>query len=159
MIFIFFSNLPSRYVSEFVKALLTNIIQQMPVPASQNLNSYLSTSDSSSQRSFMSSVASGLWSVMTLGLASSSYTTDDTHSPNDPIVTYLPSLPNDNSSNSGNINDAQIDCSTRLLAWQSCHILLVLSNHCTNESLFNPFRLALFHFTDTQGFGNISEIF
>ena len=70
-----------------------------------------------------------------------------------PLVTYLPGLPTDNSmANGAYLSDstAPIDCSARLLAWQSCHLLLVLVNHCTNESLYNPYRLALFHFTDTQ---------
>lgn len=143
----------------------------MPVTShQQNLNSYLAQqADNSSQRSYLSSFASGLWSVMTLGLASGATATGPstsstgTSSPaddgqksdadrNKPIVTFLPNLPADaHTSYGGNLNDTQIDSASRLLAWQSCHILLVLSNHCTNESLYNPYRLALFHFTDTQG--------
>ena len=98
----------------------------------------------------MSSVASGLWSVMTLGLGSSGASSTVNTQEDDNEKTYLPNLPTDNSSANQNTTDIQIDCSTRLLAWQSCHILLVLSNHCTNESFYNPYRLALFHFTDTQ---------
>jgi len=133
-------------VSDFIKCLLKNVIQQMPIPhgtSSAGLNS---------QKSLISSVASGLWSVMTLGYGSSgspqppvTLTTS-----NQSLLTYLPNLPNDNDNSSSNLNDTQIDCENRLLAWQSCHVLLILSNHCSNESLCNPYRLALFHFTDTQ---------
>jgi hypothetical protein len=154
-------------VSEFVKALLTNIIQQMPsaMTPQQNLTSYLTSSDASSQRSLMSSFASGLWTVMTLGLGSTTPTSSSSNTNNNEnglnadeksnktIVTFLPNLPSDtHTTNSSNVTDTQIDSASRLLAWQSCHILLVLSNHCTNESLYNPYRLALFHFTDTQGY-------
>jgi hypothetical protein len=85
----------------------------------------------------LSSVASGLWTVMTLGLASSTQTQTTT-----PAISTT--------SNDTNLNET-LDCTNRLLALQSCHILLILSNHCTNESFRNPYRLALFHFTDTQG--------
>lgn len=37
------------------------------------------------------------------------------------------------------------------LANQSIHLILILSNHFTNEAHRNPYRLALLHFTDTQG--------
>jgi len=169
-----------RYVSEFVKALLTNTIQQMPAPSNQpSLSEYLSgkipsSSPSSTslgdasnaggnQRSssLMSSITSGLWTVMTLGFGGTTggspdepaYTASGSGEAKQPeIVTYLPHLPADahSSSGGGALTDTQIDSANRLLAWQSCHILLVLSNHCTNESLYNPYRLALFHFTDTQ---------
>ncbi|CAM4827794.1 unnamed protein product [Rotaria magnacalcarata] len=36
------------------------------------------------------------------------------------------------------------------LANQSIHLLLILSNHFTNDLHRNPYRLALLHFTDTQ---------
>lgn len=136
----------------------------MPPPAYQpNLAAYLSSDAAttastagSSQRSFMSSFTSGLWSVMTLGLGGSGSSSDAiSANPSGTIVTYLPHLPSDAHSNpsggGAGLTDTQIDSTNRLLAWQSCHILLVLSNHCTNESLYNPYRLALFHFTDTQG--------
>lgn len=130
------------HVSDFIKALLTNIIQQMPMPQS------LTTSETGSQRSLMSSVTSGLWSVMTLGYGSAG-----NHSPpytkKSEIVTYLPNLSHD-SNTASSVHDTTIDCTKRLLAWQSCHILLILSNHCTNESLYNPYRSGLFHFTDIQ---------
>lgn len=175
----------SRYVSEFVKALLTNTIQQMPAPSNQpSLSEYLSgkipsSSPSSTslgdlnnvggnQRSssLMSSITSGLWTVMTLGFGGTTggspdepaYTASGSGEAKQPeIVTYLPHLPADahSSSGGGALTDTQIDSANRLLAWQSCHILLVLSNHCTNESLYNPYRLALFHFTDTQGTTNL----
>lgn len=145
-------------MSEFVKTLLKNIVQQMPPPAFQSLSSYLQNADSTQQSTLISNLASGLWSVMTLGLAGSSSVKEvkgsDSSSEQKPLITYLPSLPSDHST-SGNggvylYDSAPIDCSARVLAWQSCHLLLVLVNHCTNESLYNPYRLALFHFTDTQ---------
>ncbi len=105
--------------------------------------------DDGSQRSLMSSVTNGLWSVMTLGYGGSSQSNSPPYTKNsEETLTYLPSLPQD--SNSASVVNEPIDCTKRLLAWQSCHILLILSNHCTNESLYNPYRLALFHFTDTQ---------
>lgn len=39
----------------------------------------------------------------------------------------------------------------RHLSNQSIHLLLILSNHFTNDVHRNPYRLALLHFTDTQG--------
>jgi hypothetical protein len=74
----------------------------------------------------------GLWSVMTLGMASSSTpttTTEGTIPPTDPAY----------------------DLRNRHLANQSIHLLLILSNHFTNDVHRNPYRLALLHFTDTQG--------
>ena len=65
---------------------------------------------------------------------------------------FLPALAQDSNSVT---YEVPIDCAGRLLAWQSCHILLILSNHCTNSdtggsgSLYNPYRMALFHFTDS----------
>ena len=144
----------------------------MPAPASNILSSQAlamisDSGNSSNQRSLFSSVASGLWSVVTLGYgsgSSSSTTTSSSATTNLPsnkldqtqnsqqIFSYLPDLPVDTNNSSNNtVNDVQIDCPSRLLAWQSCHLLLILTNHCTNESLYNPYRLALFHFTDTQG--------
>ena len=125
----------------------------MPQPPSQNLSSHLTnnSNETTLQRSLFSSVASGLWSVVTLGYGSGSSTSSVSSSASAQDLTYLPSIPSEgNGSASASSNDAQIDCGNRLLAWQSCHILLVLSNHCTNEALYNPYRLALFHFTDTQ---------
>jgi hypothetical protein len=128
----------------------------MPPPPMKNLASYLQNSQPQSQ-SLMSSLTTGLWSVMTFGMASGASTTKTTP-PSDksqeqkPLMTYLPNLPTDNSTTSGayTYDSAPIDCASRLLAWQSCHMLLVLVNHCTSESLYNPYRLALFHFTDTH---------
>jgi hypothetical protein len=126
----------------------------MPPPPNQNLSSHLTNNsnlDTAGQRSIFSSFSSGLWSVVTLGYGGGSSGSSMTTSANSQDITYLPNIPTDgNGSASGNSNDIQIDCGSRLLAWQSCHILLVLSNHCTNEALYNPYRLALFHFTDTR---------
>jgi hypothetical protein len=96
---------------------------------------------------------------MTLGMAGgSSETTSPASDPkikskDKPLTTYLPSLPTDNSTTGTGAyiyDSPPVDCAVRVLAWQSCHLLLVLANHCTNESLYNPYRLALFHFTDTH---------
>jgi hypothetical protein len=43
------------------------------------------------------------------------------------------------------------DLRNRHLSNQSIHLLLILSNHFTNDVHRNPYRLALLHFTDTQG--------
>ena len=45
-------------------------------------------------------------------------------------------------------NDSTLN---RHLSNQSIHLLLILSNHFTNDIHRNPYRLALLHFTDTQG--------
>jgi hypothetical protein len=47
--------------------------------------------------------------------------------------------------------DPAYDLRNRHLANQSIHLLLILSNHFTNDVHRNPYRLALLHFTDTQG--------
>jgi hypothetical protein len=70
----------------------------------------------------------GLWSVMTLGMAASSGS-EGTTTPGDPAFEFR----------------------NRLLSNQSIHLLLILSNHFTNDAHRNPYRLALLHFTDTQG--------
>ncbi len=49
------------------------------------------------------------------------------------------------------INDTLIDLHNHHLSNQSIHLLLILSNHFTNDVHRNPYRLALLHFTDTQG--------
>lgn len=117
------------------------------MPAPTNLSSQYNPSN---QHSLISSVTSGLWSVMTLGYGSPANDSPPYTKASSEMFTYLPSLPQDSNSG-GHVHDVPIDCTSRLLAWQSCHILLILSNHCTNEALYNPYRLALFHFTDIQG--------
>jgi hypothetical protein len=121
----------------------------------KNLASYLQNSQPQAQ-SLMSSLTTGLWSVMTFGMTSgktkSGASPGEKSNEQKPLALFLPSLPTDNSTATGAyMNDTPLmDCASRLLAWQSCHMLLVLVNHCTNESLYNPYRLALFHFTDTH---------
>jgi hypothetical protein len=51
----------------------------------------------------------------------------------------------------GTTTDSSIDLHNRHLSNQSIHLLLILSNHFTNDVHRNPYRLALLHFTDTQG--------
>ncbi|CAF4721219.1 unnamed protein product, partial [Rotaria magnacalcarata] len=48
-------------------------------------------------------------------------------------------------------DDPAYELRNRHLANQSIHLLLILSNHFTNDAHRNPYRLALLHFTDTQG--------
>jgi hypothetical protein len=48
-------------------------------------------------------------------------------------------------------NDPAYDLRNHHLSNQSIHLLLILSNHFTNDVHRNPYRLALLHFTDTQG--------
>ena len=44
------------------------------------------------------------------------------------------------------------ESSTVLIANQSLLLVLVLANHCTSDSdLHNPYRQALFSFTNSQG--------
>lgn len=117
-----------------------------PPPNVQNLSSYLSN-EVQNERSLFTSVTNGLWSVMTFGLVSVKPLSDQNSQEDETEKSYFYNLP---SSSSNQNTDDDLDCSSRYLAWQSCHILLVLSNNCTNESLYNPYRLALFHFTDTQ---------
>jgi hypothetical protein len=69
-------------------------------------------------------VSGGLWSVMTLGMASASPTTN---------------------------NENAFDLRNRHLSNQSIHLLLILSNHFTADVHRNPYRMALLHFTDMQG--------
>lgn len=67
------------------------------------------------------SFAAGLWSVMTLGMG-------------------------------GKGQKSEEDVSFTLLANQSLLLILVLANHCTNDKgLHNPYRQALFSFTNSQG--------
>jgi hypothetical protein len=75
------------------------------------------------------SVAGGLWSVMTLGMASSGTT-------NESVIVKT---------------DVTLELRNRHLANQSIHLLLILSNHFTNDVHRNPYRLALLHVTDKQG--------
>ena len=108
------------------------------MPAPQNLSSQYMPLNNNSQRSIMSSVTSGLWSVMTLGYGGTSSNSPPYSKNSEEIFTFLPELPQDSNS-AGNYNDSPIECNNRLLAWQSCHIILILTNHCTNESLYKNF--------------------
>ena len=66
--------------------------------------------------------AAGLWSVMTLGMGSKK------EEPKEEMT------------------------SDTLLANQSLLLILVLANHCTSDKgLHNPYRQALFSFTNSQG--------
>ncbi len=77
----------------------------------------------------------GIWSVVTLGMGTST-------SPTTAATTTEGIIPP---------TDPAYDLRNRHLANQSIHLLLILSNHFTNDVHRNPYRLALLHFTDTQG--------
>ncbi|CAF4448349.1 unnamed protein product, partial [Rotaria magnacalcarata] len=119
-------------ISEFTRTLLEHFIKQTECPSTLAV-APLSGSDGDSGTLYKigQSVAYGLWSVVTLGMGSSSTsnTTDETVTADDPAY----------------------ELRNRHLANQSIHLLLILSNHFTNDAHRNPYRLALLHFTDTQG--------
>ena len=122
-------------ISEFTRTLLEHFIRQLECPpalAVVPLDS--SGNDGSTIYRIGQSVAYGLWSVVTLGMGSTSSSTNIT------------------TTNEGNsiVQDAAFDLRNRHLANQSIHLLLILSNHFTNDAHRNPYRLALLHFTDTQ---------
>jgi len=120
-------------ISEFTRTLLEHFIKQLECPPTLAVGPVNgSNDDSGTLYKIGQSVASGLWSVMTLGMASSSPSTT-TENPNT------------------NLTDSSYDLRNRHLANQSIHLILILSNHFTNDVHRNPYRLALLHFTDTQG--------
>lgn len=102
-----------------VKALLRNYINQEKCPAEL----YKHTTDGvGALASMTASLASSLWSVVTLGMGASS--SEKKH---------------------------EEEFNETLLANQSLLFLLVLVNHCTSErALNNPYRQALFQFTNSQ---------
>ena len=56
--------------------------------------------------------------------------------------------------NRGSSPEEEEEVSDKLLANQSLLLILVLANHCTGQApgvLNNPYRQALFSFTDSQG--------
>jgi len=126
---IFMHRLDALLISEFTRTLLEHFIRQLECPAALAVVPLdPSAADGGALYKIGQSVAYGLWSVMTLGMGSSSTTTDSNLSPQDPAF----------------------DLRNRHLANQSIHLLLILSNHFTNDVHRNPYRLALLHFTDTQ---------
>ncbi|CAF4397677.1 unnamed protein product, partial [Adineta steineri] len=120
---------------EFTRTLLEHFIKQTDCPSALAvvpLNDV--NGDSGTLYKIGQSVASGLWSVVTLGMGSSTTTpttttaSEGTVSPTDPAY----------------------DLRNHHLSNQSIHLILILSNHFTNDAHRNPYRLALLHFTDTQ---------
>lgn len=109
----------SIHAGLMVKALLRNYVNQEKCPAEL----YKNTTDSvSAIANATASLASSLWSVVTLGMA----TAPKEKKPEEEF------------------------CET-LLANQSLLFLLVLANHCTSDrGLKNPYRQALFSFTNAQ---------
>ncbi|CAF0946391.1 unnamed protein product [Rotaria sordida] len=129
---IFMHRLDPLLISEFTRTLLEHFIKQTECPSTLAVVPLDgSNGDSGTLYKIGQSVAYGLWSVVTLGMGSSSTsnTTDET-------VTA---------------NDSAYELRNHHLANQSIHLLLILSNHFTNDAHRNPYRLALLHFTDTQG--------
>ncbi|XP_053388105.1 dymeclin-like isoform X2 [Mercenaria mercenaria] len=102
-----------------VKALLRNYMNQEKCP----VELYKNTADGvGALASMTASLASSLWSVVTLGMGSSS-----------------------------NEKKPEEEFHETLLANQSLLFLLVLANHCTSDrALNNPYRQALFQFTNSQ---------
>ncbi|KAL4216561.1 hypothetical protein ACF0H5_024284 [Mactra antiquata] len=102
-----------------VKALLRNYMNQEKCPSEL----YKNTTDGvGALASMTASLASSLWSVVTLGMGAS-----------------------------GNDKKPEEEFNETLLANQSLLFLLVLVNHCTSDrSLNNPYRQALFQFTNSQ---------
>lgn len=105
-----------------MKALLRNYINQEKCPAEL----FKATSNNSGMLyNITSSVASGLWNVVTLGMG-------------------------------GGAKKKEEECFNEvLLANQSILFILVLANHCTGErSIHNPYRQALYSFTNSQDESN-----
>ncbi len=139
-------------ISEFTRTLLEHFIKQTECPAAlavvplnganedngtlykigQSVACELEKNSPRKKRLENFLFLDGLWSVMTFGMASSTTPTTTTEG----IVSTT---------------DPAFELRNRHLANQSIHLLLILSNHFTNDVHRNPYRLALLHFTDTQG--------
>lgn len=103
-----------------IKALMWNYLNQEKCPPELYKGH---SEDGSFIYNATAALASSLWSVVTLGLASKGKKSED-------------------------------DQSETLLANQSLLFILVLANHCTcDKSVPNPYRQALFSFTDSQESG------
>ncbi|CAF1173754.1 unnamed protein product [Rotaria sordida] len=128
---IFMHRLDPLLISEFTRTLLEHFIKQIECPpflAADSTDG--SKNESGSLFKIGQTVASSLWSVVTLGMSSSS-----TSTATEGTATSIDSIK---------------DLRNRHLSNQSIHLLLILSNHFTNDIHRNPYRLALLHFTDTQ---------
>ncbi|XP_059158576.1 dymeclin-like isoform X2 [Physella acuta] len=100
-----------------IKALMWNYLNQEKCPPELYKGH---SEDGSFIYNATAALASSLWSVVTLGMASKG-------------------------------KKAEVDQSDTLLANQSLLFILVLTNHCTcDKSVPNPYRQALFSFTDSQ---------
>ncbi|CAF4257562.1 unnamed protein product [Rotaria sp. Silwood2] len=138
---IFMHKLDPILISEFTRTLLEHFIKQLECPPFLAVDSTDgSKSESGGLFKIGQSVAiklysqlttGSLWSVVTLGMSSSSTTTVT-----EATATSI---------------DSTKELRNRHLSNQSIHLLLILSNHFTNDVHRNPYRLALLHFTDTQG--------
>ncbi|CAF4002073.1 unnamed protein product [Rotaria sp. Silwood2] len=137
---IFMHKLDPILISEFTRTLLEHFIKQLECPPFLAVDSTDgSKSESGGLFKIGQSVAiklysqlttDSLWSVVTLGMSSSSTTTVT-----EATATSI---------------DSTKELRNRHLSNQSIHLLLILSNHFTNDVHRNPYRLALLHFTDTQ---------
>ena len=109
----------SIHAGLLMKHLLGNYLAQLPLPPH--------IINEGSGGSIILGLASGLWSVLTLGYSKVAPHTPKKEGGKDSI----PAAP---------------------LADQSLLLILILSNHCTsNKSLPNPYRQALLSFTDSKG--------
>lgn len=143
----------SLLISDFTRSLLQHFMQQAECPPFLAVESVSpANGDSGSLYKIGQSVASAyrfpprgscmivsgivgsLWSVMTFGMSSSS-----------------PAAAAATANDGGKLPEATNTLRNRHLSNQSIHLLLILSNHFTNDVHRNPYRLALLHFTDTQG--------
>ncbi|CAF0880831.1 unnamed protein product [Adineta ricciae] len=127
---IFMHRLDPLLISEFTRTLLEHFMKQTECPAFLATDSATkSTTDSGSLYKIGQSVASSFWSVMTLGMSTSTTNVAEEVAPSIESTNIL---------------------RNRHLSNQSIHLLLILSNHFTSDAHRNPYRLALLHFTDTQ---------
>jgi len=132
---IFMHRLNPLLISEFTRTLLEHFIKQIDCPEALATPSAIATrDDTGSFYKLGQTVASSFWSVMTFGMGSGAST----------------SSTNVTTDASNNSSESTIDLTKKHLANQSIHLLLILSNHFTNDVHRNPYRLALLHFTDTQ---------
>ncbi|UJR32022.1 hypothetical protein I4U23_019491 [Adineta vaga] len=130
---IFMHRLDPLLISEFTRTLLEHFIKQIECPVFLTMDTITkSNTDSGSLYKIGQSVASSLWSVVTLGMSSST----------------TPTTPA--SEEATNATEPTNILHNRHLSNQSIHLLLILTNHFTNDAHRNPYRLALLHFTDTQ---------
>jgi len=129
---------PAIHAPLFMKTLLLNYVKQEMAPE-ELLKAFGEGDRSSLLYGLATGVASGIWSVLTLGIGTGA-------TPDDATENRMSKTP---------------------LADQSLHLILILANHCTIDAPIgrgldyrgadgsllphNPYRQALFSFTNSQG--------